>query len=327
MKTKMYKTALISFILLIVNNLYAQIEQSDCNAVDTIMNKYMETSAQLSVRRIYEVKSADTIFVKLKQENIDSILTALIAIYNVQNIPERDTVIDIYNISSRGPGINKVYIKADTTKSWTDNWKNLITLTGDSLIDTILTKYHLSIDYYSEYSGTASFTSDLFLNIKVLVDTIEQHPDVIYAGQNQGYLDGPDIYYTSQADTQFVKYKYAWGDCMSGCMCSRFWEFKVYNDCSVEFIKSYGCVIQSVDKIKSNKYISIYPNPAKDFVNIKVNNNELSKISVIDISGKILKTENFNNNLKIETKEFEKGIYIFKIETNNEVITKRIVID
>jgi hypothetical protein len=114
---------------------------------------------------------------------------------------------------------------------------------------------------------------------------------------------------------------------MSGCMCSLFWEFKVYNDCSVEFIKSYGCVIQSVDKIKSNKYISIYPNPAKDFVNIKVNNNELSKISVIDISGKILKTENFNKNIKIETKEFEKGIYIFKIETNNEVITKRIVID
>jgi len=92
--------------------------------------------------------------------------------------------------------------------------------------------------------------------------------------------------------------------------------YGVFNSTSVEIIN-----------IKKIINVEIYPNPAKDFVNIKVNNNELSKISVIDISGKILKTENFNNNLKIETKKFEKGIYIFKIETNNEVITKRIVID
>ena len=83
----------------------------------------------------------------------------------------------------------------------------------------------------------------------------------------------------------------------------------------------------NVSKVEKIINVEVYPNPVKDFVNIIVNNNELSRISIIDISGKILKTEKFNSIIKIETKDFEKGIYIFRIETDDEVVTGKLLID
>jgi hypothetical protein len=325
MKTIFLKSVIVILLIVISNNLFAQIEPSDCETNDSIKNTYIESAAQLSVRQLYEVNSPDTILVKLNAENIDTILSVLIAIYNVQNIPERDTIIDIFHISSRGPGINKVYIKVDTTKSWTDNWKNMITFTGDSLMDTIITKYHLTIDSYNAYSGTASFTSDLFLNIETLVDTIEIHPDVIYAGQNQGYLDGSNIYYTTELDTHFVKYEYAWGDCMSGCMCRRFWEFKVYSDCSVEFVKSYGCVIQSISELEVNNNITMYPNPNDGKFKIKGKN--IENIEIFNMSGMKI-----NNILPINGQEEiisikQNGTFLVKILTKEGNVTKKIIIE
>lgn len=57
---------------------------------------------------------------------------------------------------------------------------------------------------------------------------------------------------------------------------------------------------------------SLYPNPAKESFNIKNSNNiQLSKVSVFDISGKELLSQNIENNADVvSTKSLSDGIYI-----------------
>lgn len=71
--------------------------------------------------------------------------------------------------------------------------------------------------------------------------------------------------------------------------------------------------------------ISIYPNPAKDFLSIDMPSNiEINKISLFDTLGrKALVTSDNNINLS----DLARGIYILKIETTSGDLSKKIVIE
>ena len=65
--------------------------------------------------------------------------------------------------------------------------------------------------------------------------------------------------------------------------------------------------------------ISIYPNPANDWINIKNNNNEKADVIVLDMSGRILKKEVITKG-RISVKDLTKGQYmlIYKDQKNRE---------
>jgi hypothetical protein len=83
----------------------------------------------------------------------------------------------------------------------------------------------------------------------------------------------------------------------------------------------------SVEKSISKNF-SIFPNPANDFVVIDFGNTIFSKISLIDIRGKVLlqKTELSNKEL-VDISNLAKGIYFLKIQTTNMVHTEMIIKD
>ena len=60
-----------------------------------------------------------------------------------------------------------------------------------------------------------------------------------------------------------------------------------------------------------------YPNPAKDFIEIKTNT-KIESVQICDNLGRILKTE---NTAKINVSNLEKGVYYLKIN-NGEKIEK-----
>jgi len=96
------------------------------------------------------------------------------------------------------------------------------------------------------------------------------------------------------------------------------------------YIKDYAFNKKTYLEIKNpntKNLISIFPNPTNDFINIKINNNEKTKVSIIDISGKILRTYIFNKSIKLKIKEFHNGLYILKIENNNNLEIRKIVIE
>ena len=72
--------------------------------------------------------------------------------------------------------------------------------------------------------------------------------------------------------------------------------------------------------------ITIHPNPASGFVNIK-SGFIIKSVKVYDHTGKVIATEIVNNKFyKFNTSQFSQGLYFFRIETSEGTISKRIII-
>ncbi|NRA12486.1 MAG: T9SS type A sorting domain-containing protein [Crocinitomicaceae bacterium] len=70
---------------------------------------------------------------------------------------------------------------------------------------------------------------------------------------------------------------------------------------------------------------SVYPNPATDLVSVKGNFSAEATGSIIDQSGRVLRTMNVQNGQSIDISDLAVGSYFFAIEDNGFVTTKTIV--
>lgn len=82
-----------------------------------------------------------------------------------------------------------------------------------------------------------------------------------------------------------------------------------------------------IDKIEKKNVVSIYPNPAKDYFTINLDNSEKSDIKVLDITGKVIYQENFSKEIVISTEKYKKGIYFVKIKNLNNVIIRKVIVE
>ncbi len=72
--------------------------------------------------------------------------------------------------------------------------------------------------------------------------------------------------------------------------------------------------------------ISIFPNPTNGIINFDFINNNIQQIAISDITGKIIiEKNNIQKNEMIDLSNFESGIYIIKIQANNEIFITKIV--
>lgn len=73
---------------------------------------------------------------------------------------------------------------------------------------------------------------------------------------------------------------------------------------------------------------SIFPNPAKDEVNIRLKNqSDSGKYSMYDMSGKLVKSGEIKGNSKIRTDEFQTGNYIITLQLQNgEIYNEKLII-
>ena len=71
----------------------------------------------------------------------------------------------------------------------------------------------------------------------------------------------------------------------------------------------------------------LYPNPATDRVHV-TSTQEMSRITVINYVGQVVYQSELNNEtaVTLNTSSYENGVYVVRLETENDVITKRFVI-
>ncbi|NQX98885.1 MAG: T9SS type A sorting domain-containing protein, partial [Flavobacteriales bacterium] len=79
-----------------------------------------------------------------------------------------------------------------------------------------------------------------------------------------------------------------------------------------------------ISKIETTE-ISIYPNPVQNQLFIELDNQEITEITIIDYSGRIVKTITNNNAKNIDVSGLTQGIYILKVSTKNGVLTNRFI--
>lgn len=78
--------------------------------------------------------------------------------------------------------------------------------------------------------------------------------------------------------------------------------------------------------------VEIYPNPASSelFVNFPLKNKEQGTVNIFDVNGKLIQQRSLSgdgrNELKIETLDFEPGIYFLNAQSSSTKVTKRFII-
>jgi hypothetical protein len=76
--------------------------------------------------------------------------------------------------------------------------------------------------------------------------------------------------------------------------------------------------------IENNNTISIYPNPSNGEFNIAASSNELSDLTVKDITGKIVISKVFSSNTIVNLNNYAKGVYVVEIKNKKGIFTQKI---
>jgi alpha-tubulin suppressor-like RCC1 family protein len=86
-----------------------------------------------------------------------------------------------------------------------------------------------------------------------------------------------------------------------------------------------SCPTLRIDEFLTTKTYSIYPNPAKEIINIEnFDNKSISNIKIIDSSGKLVLKQS-NNLQQINLKEIPQGIYIIQIESEGKLYNQKFI--
>lgn len=86
--------------------------------------------------------------------------------------------------------------------------------------------------------------------------------------------------------------------------------------------------VNVMEQMNENTNISLYPNPANDYVYIKNETNATEKmnLNIFDVAGKLILTEkNLISNNVINIAALPKGNYVFRVEKNSGVEVKKII--
>lgn len=95
---------------------------------------------------------------------------------------------------------------------------------------------------------------------------------------------------------------------------------------TVNNISVYKLGTTSVEFLKQYENVSIYPNPAKDYVYLKFTQNTNANIRIIDISGRVIQEEQMSGNSKnINISNLQNGIYYILIDNEKQPIRRMII--
>jgi photosystem II stability/assembly factor-like uncharacterized protein len=149
--------------------------------------------------------------------------------------------------------------------------------------------------------------------------------DGLYVGMNYG------VFYTDNTLTQ-------WEPFNNGLPNVRINELEINTADNKIYAATYGRGLWrsdvfdaslSVEDFEFND-LTLYPNPAKNEINLKWNKTEDVSIRIFDTQGKIMfygKKVNLYNGFKVDVSSFSNGIYFVKLNSTNGEITKKLILN
>ena len=87
------------------------------------------------------------------------------------------------------------------------------------------------------------------------------------------------------------------------------------------------CLNLGLSENSSADAISVYPNPAGEFVTISANDLLIERIELMNITGQVVSAVNVvANQIKMDLSAMSSGVYFLKIYTENNSTTKQLVV-
>ena len=216
------------------------------------------------------------------------------------------------------PDINYFTVAADSTLLWMQNIRNGIIPTSNSIVDSLMILYDLTIDSYETNYGlfdyhTVTFKSDSNYNTIPLSDIYETIPGVFFSDPLFLVGDGNDIYVSIFPEFIELIYSVGWMDCLNGCVWRRYWKFNIYFDCSLEYVGSYGTPLSTSNFLNNNSIIDIAPNPFIDILYIYGLSSEY-EYSIYNLMGQKLIQGKTAENRITDLKRLPSGQYLLLLK-------------
>jgi len=273
---KKFTSALICFAFYFTVN--AQKVPSSCIPADGVKALYSRDAYQIALNYIFAKNLDHKYEAVIHKSTVDTFLNALIAVHNATSLKARDTVISYLNVhTSPRPDMQRLKVGANRSLDWMIKLRDNIIPTGDYQVDQLLSTYQLKPEFYFPYGATHAYIyliSDSNYNIEAIANSFALLSGVTDAHPRKWVGDGSNIVGATAKDVVFLTYSYGCGDCESGCLVRRNYDFKVYlTDCSVEYVGSQGDVLTCDPLSINEEFIPktiIAPSPFKDKIDINI---------------------------------------------------------
>ena len=301
---------------------YAQGKVSTCTSSDSIRKFYQNTADKIATDIVYDEKSAYMDSAKINKSYSNRILKALVAVYNATNIPQRDTVVTLYQIQAhRAEFINGVILVSELNTGWSKRLIHKNFPTGNKVIDSIIQKHKLRMKEYfiSSPFAVVKLDSDSNYNTRALAKTFEKADSLKYSEIYNVYGDGNNIKAKFYPGYTELEYSFGSGDCPSGCPARAYWKFWIYDNCHVEFKGRSGDILESeVYNIFSQT--NVYPNPFNDYIITGPNTFDV-EATLHNTSGEIIRTKMRGTDRIHGLNKLPAGLYFIQTEKDG-IITK-----
>ncbi|MEZ5015663.1 MAG: T9SS type A sorting domain-containing protein [Flavipsychrobacter sp.] len=208
---------------------------------------------------------------------------------------------------------------------------------------------HLCIDDKGQ-SASINVNHNIFMSnlkaIRVYSNDFDiQHNSIYYNRQGISLLENntpttytpPNIIIENNCIYENIEYSIRWGNTNNWSLGNNWWgttDTNKIDSAIIDFTEdfklgkvSYGIMAKkdgscktitlpptSIQEIKKNKDVSIYPNPYSNIVTFDFGTTSVLSISLYDITGRELVSKtNPNTNVKFDTENQPSGVYIYKI--------------
>ncbi|MBO7570873.1 MAG: T9SS type A sorting domain-containing protein [Bacteroidales bacterium] len=143
--------------------------------------------------------------------------------------------------------------------------------------------------------------------------------------QNYTFIDGNTISTSTSAPVDWTKFTYDLSQYAGQTMYLAI--ICVSSDVFAFFIDDIAVGTNADAETFEADNISIYPNPAKDIVNVNLPEAN-TQIDIVNVLGQIVKTVNTTStNETISLEGMERGMYFFSIKMQDRTITKKVIVE
>ncbi len=240
---------------------------------------------------------------------------------------------------SNSNGINSV-TPAPTNQTWTTDGSGKLVVTVPTM-----TAYNGDAQTAKFYTGNCvsatldlSATADQKIAINLNSPMAGQLVVIFYSGASSNYANTPNVFaLVSGANTlsATVDLTGITSSSVSGIGfvfrgATGWGDYNFSGTVNVENVKVGAVTTTGTNVAVNNSLLSVYPNPAKDQINI-----DLSSMNTSDASVKIMNANGTlvyegrttQNNETINTSSFNRGMYLVQVSSGNNVSNKKIVIE
>ena len=315
-----------TFLIFFMLGTKGQTVQSSCEARGNSLKQYRNDADRLAIRQVNKQGSAYKDSIRINKSISSDYLTAILAVHNATALPAADTVGRLLNIHAYNPGLNSLIVLADSNLVWMNDLRNNVLPTRDYEINKLMKSYHLQKVFYSDLlqPSMVVFKTDTNSNLSPLAQKIKTYLGVKSAESEYLYGDGNDI--TDSITPRYIQltYSYGWQECPTGCELRRFWKFRVYSDCTVEYVGSYGSMLEPsiLLTVQENAHlfneIKIYANPIKNKLYVECKKGaENMTLSLENKKGEVVYAfKKLNPMQELDLILFSSGTYYLKLQSN-----------